>query len=68
MKVRLPDKDTTGIDLTRTDYIELRDYMAIEILKGIMLRWEEPGYTDGGAINEAYNLADTALETRKIKR
>ena len=36
MKVRLPDKDTTGIDLTRTDYIELRMLIAIEAMKLFM--------------------------------
>ena len=62
MKVRLPDKDTTGIDNTRTDYIELRDYIAIKAMQGMVSHYGD----DGDSVGEiAYRMADAMLEARK---
>lgn len=47
--------------------IELRDYIAMKILQGLMLRHKEDGYSDRGAIYEAYKLADEAIGIRKAK-
>jgi hypothetical protein len=43
----------------------LRDYYAIEILKGLMLRWESPGYNDSDAILESRRLAGEMLAARR---
>jgi hypothetical protein len=45
--------------------LPLRDFFAVEILKGLMLRQGQPGYSDRGAINEAYQLADYMVECRE---
>lgn len=43
----------------------LRDQFAMAILPALMQRHREHGYSDTGAIYEAYSLADTAMEARK---
>jgi hypothetical protein len=45
--------------------LPLRDFFATEILKRLMLRYRQPGYSDHAAINEAYQLADYMVECRK---
>lgn len=45
--------------------LPLRDFFAVEILKGLMLRKWHPGYSDRGAIDEAYRLADYMVECRE---
>lgn len=45
--------------------LPLRDFFAVEILKGLMLRQGQPGYSDRGAIDEAYQLADYMVERRE---
>lgn len=44
----------------------LRDQFAMHILPSIMLRWKEPGYTESGAVAEAYSIANTMIECRVI--
>ena len=69
MKVRLPDKDTTGIDLTRTDYIELRDYFAAKAMQGLMSTQNIEGALNNESVASwAYGVADAMLKERKIKR
>ena len=69
MKVRLPDKDTTGIDLTRTDYIELRDYFAAKAMQALLNgkycndSWKE--FKTSVISAKAYSIADQMLEARK---
>lgn len=46
----------------------LRDYFAIKILQGLMLRHKEPGYSDSSAIFEAYELANKMLDIREVKK
>lgn len=43
----------------------LLDWFAIQILRELMLRHTEPGYTDVFAISEAYRLATLMLEARR---
>ncbi|MFW5793589.1 MAG: hypothetical protein ACOCWC_04845 [Bacteroidota bacterium] len=43
----------------------LRDKFASDALNGLMLRHSEPGYTDRGAVNEAYEIADMMMERRE---
>ena len=45
--------------------VSLRDYFAGMALRGIMERHDVPGYTEDGAVNEAYRIADIMLERRK---
>lgn len=44
----------------------LRDQFAMHILPAIMLRYQEPGYTESGAVAEAYSIADSMMECRVI--
>jgi len=44
---------------------DLRDMIAVSALRGLMLRYDEQGYTDRDAVNEAYNIADLMIERRK---
>ena len=70
MKVRLPDKDTTGIDLTRTDYIELRDYFAAKAMQG-MITYDLIDYLTNyeNQVDDfcklSYVIADKMLKSRK---
>lgn len=43
----------------------LRDKFASDALNGLMLRHNEPGYTDRDAVNEAYKIADMMMERRE---
>ena len=66
MKVRLPDKDTTGIDLTRTDYIGLRDYFAAKAMQGLMSTQHIEGAPNNESVASwAYGVADAMLKERK---
>ena len=66
MKVRIPDKDTTGIDLTRTDYIELRDYFAAKAMQGLMSTQHIEGALNNESVASwAYGVADAMLKERK---
>jgi len=38
------------------------DFLAMNILKGLMSRYGEAGYSDGSAIDEAYRLALNIIE------
>lgn len=44
----------------------LRDQFAMCILPSLMLRWKEPGYTESGAVAEAYSIADMMMTCRVI--
>ena len=66
MKVRLPDKDTTGIDNTRTDYIELRMLIAIEAMKGFLSSWGEHDLQNFSEIaHDSFLLADSMIKQSK---
>jgi len=39
------------------------DYLAMNILKGLMSRYGEAGYSDGAAIDEAYRLALNIIDS-----
>jgi hypothetical protein len=41
--------------------MEKLDYLAMAILPALMSRYGQDGYTDLGAIREAYHLADIVL-------
>ncbi|NOY60285.1 MAG: hypothetical protein GXO75_15350 [Calditrichaeota bacterium] len=45
--------------------MSLLDYFAATILQGLMLRYNEPAYSDKGAIREAYRLASIAIEIKE---
>ena len=71
MKVRLPHKDTTGIDNTRTDYIELRDMIAIEAMHSLINFESNESLQKQRRVvisKRAYKMADEMLKARKIKR
>ena len=65
MKVRLPDKDTTGIDLTRTDYIGLRDYFAAKAMQGFCANPEETSWNAEDVARNAYDVADAMIKASK---
>ena len=66
MKVRLPDKDTTGIDNTRTDYIELRTLIAIKAMKGFLSSWGEHDLHEFNEIaHDSFSLADAMIRASK---
>lgn len=48
-----------------SESLPLRDFFAVEILKGLMLRQGQHGYSNSGAIDEAYQLADYMMECRE---
>jgi len=45
----------------------LLDQFAMTLIPGLMARYGENGYTDTGAIVEAYSLARTMMKTREAQ-
>lgn len=42
--------------------VSLRDYFAGQALVGLMQRHKEAGYDDGGAVTEAFKIADWMID------
>lgn len=55
----------SGSESSVNALVSLRDHFAGIALQGLMLRHNEPGYTDDSAAREAYVLADWMLKMRE---